>query len=68
MNEFNKGIEYAFDFLEKHIIGRVVNGRLEGVITKDQLDELRQKIHRRCDVCVGKNPCENDWCCTKDKK
>ena len=67
MNDFNKGIEYAFDFLEKHIIGRVVNGRLEGIITKDELEELRNKIPRRCDICTGP-PCGTDWCPTKGKK
>jgi hypothetical protein len=65
VNDFNKGIEYAFDFLEKHIIGRVVNGRLEGIITKDELEELRKKIPKKCDFCTA--PCETDWCSTKDE-
>lgn len=66
-NDFNKGIDYAFDYIEKHIIGRVVNNRLEGVVTVKELKELRQSIHRRCNICTG-NPCENDWCPTKGKK
>ena len=61
-NEFNKGINYAFDYIEKHIIGRVVNGRLEGVITAQQLKELRKSIPLKCDFCPM--PCEQPHCCT----
>jgi len=66
-NEFNKGIDYAFDYIEKHLIGHVIGYGLQGVVTEKMLKELRKKIHRRCDVCVGQNPCENAWCSTKDK-
>lgn len=67
-NEFNKGIDYAFDFILKNMYGYVVNGKFTGAVTESELKELREKIHRRCNVCVGKNPCENAWCPTKDKK
>ena len=63
-NEFNKGIEHTFEYIEKHIIGRVVNGKLEGVITEDQLKEIRNTIPRKCDSC--NNPCGKTWCPTKE--
>lgn len=66
-NEFNKGIDYAFDFILKNLVGRVVNGRLMAAATEQDLKAMKQNIHRRCDVCVGENPCETDWCPTKDK-
>lgn len=66
-NEFNKGIDYAFDFILKNLYGRVVNGQFMGAVTEKELKELKEKIHRRCDICIGQNPCENSWCSTKDK-
>ena len=66
MNDFNRGIDYAFDYIEKHINGHIVNGKLEGVILREQLEELKNKIPKKCDFCI--NPCKTDWCCTKDKK
>lgn len=66
MNEFNKGIEYTFDYIEKNIIGCVVNGKIEGVITKKQLKELRKSIPRKCDFCL--KPCEQPHCCTITEK
>ena len=67
-NEFNKGIDYAFDFILKNLVGRVVNGKLKGAAIKEDLEAMRQNIHRRCDICVGCNPCESQWCPTKRGK
>lgn len=64
MNDFNKGIDYAFDFIKENLMGRVVNGRLEGVVTEEDLEMLRKKIHRKCNFCSI--PCETSWCSTKD--
>lgn len=66
MNEFNRGIDYAFDYIRKNMYGRVVNGSLEGVITKKELLKLQEEIHKKCNVCP--KPCEMDWCCTKEDK
>lgn len=64
MNNFNKGIYFAFDFIEKNMVGRVVNGKLEGVVTKDMLKTIKQEISRKCNFCD--KPCETEWCSTKD--
>lgn len=66
MNDFNKGIQYAFDYIEKNIIGHVINGKLEGVITKEQLKDLKNSISFKCDFCI--KPCEQLHCCTKTGK
>jgi hypothetical protein len=63
MNEFNKGIEYAFDYIEKNIKGYVVNGQLESAILKEDLKKIRKNISRKCDSCT--KPCGTDWCSTK---
>lgn len=63
MNDFNKGIEYAFKYLEENITGRVVNGLLEGVLTREELRKLKENIPKKCDFCV--KPCKTEWCCTK---
>jgi hypothetical protein len=65
VNDFNKGIEYAFDYIEKHMYGYVVNGRLEAAVLRKELEELRKKIPKKCDFCTA--PCETDWCSTKDE-
>jgi hypothetical protein len=65
-SDFNEGIDYAFDYIEKNIIGHMVNGSLVGVITKEQLETLKKNIPRRCSQCDI--PCGNDWCSTKSTK
>lgn len=66
MNDFNKGIEYAFDYIEKRMYGCVVNGRLEAAVLRKELEELRKSIPRKCDFCS--KPCGTDWCPTKTEK
>jgi hypothetical protein len=63
-NEFNKGIEFAFEYIEKHLVGHVVGYGLEGIVTEKMLKDLKQKIPRKCNVCPDK-PCGTDWCPTK---
>jgi hypothetical protein len=62
MNDFNKGIEYAFDYIEKHMYGYVVNGQFKSAVLKEELKNLRKKIPIKCDFCP--KPCEQPHCCT----
>lgn len=62
MNDFNKGIDYAFDYIEKHMYGYVVNGQLKAAVLREELEELKKSISRKCDFCP--KPCEQPHCCT----
>jgi hypothetical protein len=66
MNDFNKGVKYAFDYIIKNLRGCNIQGGLEGCITRSELEQLRSKIAFKCDFC--EYPCENEWCSTKDKE
>jgi hypothetical protein len=66
MSDFNRGIQYAFEYLKKNLIGRDVNGKMIGVLTGEQIDELYKKIPKKCGFC--EKPCENSWCVTRNKE
>jgi len=66
MSDFNKGIEYAFDYIEKHMYGHNINGVLQAAILRNELKELRNKIPKKCYFCP--EPCDNNWCSTKEEK
>ena len=63
MNNFNKGIDFAFEYIEKNLLGKSVNGALQGVVTKEMLADLKKKIPKKCEIC--QNPCGQSWCPTK---
>ena len=65
MSEFNKGIDFAFEHIEKKLVGKVLNGRLEGVITQEDIEELKKNIPRKCAFCT--KPCGKSWCPTKSE-
>ena len=44
MNDFNKGIDYAFDYIEKHMYGYVVNGQLKAAVLREELEELKNQF------------------------
>mgnify|MGYP000932106606 CR=1 FL=1 len=66
-NEFNRGIEFAFAYIKKHMVGHVVGYGLEGVVTEKMLEELQKKIPKKCNVCTG-DPCGTNWCPTKKEE
>lgn len=65
MNEFNKGVDYAFSFILDNLIGCDVNGVLVPAITKKQIETLHSKIPKKCDFCT--EPCQDNWCPTTEK-
>lgn len=66
MTEFEKGVEFAFEYIRKRMIGRVINGHLEAVVTKKHLEELQKTIPKKCQFC--ENPCGQSWCSTKKQE
>lgn len=66
MTDFEKGVEYAMEYIKKNMVGMVINGSVKSAITKEKLEKIKKTIHKRCDFC--EKPCENSWCSTKSKK
>lgn len=66
MNDFEKGVQFAFDYIKKNMIGRVCNYGMESVVTEKELEELRKTIPKKCKFCPM--PCGQDWCSTKKKE
>lgn len=64
MNDFNKGIEFAFDFIRNNIKGHNIGGTLKGAVTRQELEILHKKIPKKCDLCT--KPCEQEWCPTNN--
>jgi hypothetical protein len=66
MNDFNKGVNYAFDYILRNLKACNIGDGIEGCITRSELQELKKTISFKCNFC--EYPCENDWCSTKDNK
>ena len=62
MTDFEKGVEFAFKYIKDNMIGRVVNGQLEAVVTKKDLERLQKTIPKKCNSCDA--PCGQSWCST----
>lgn len=64
MTEFEKGVEFAFKYIKERMVGRVVNGHLDSVVTENHLKRLQEEVTKKCQFC--EIPCGQSWCSTKE--
>lgn len=62
MTDFEKGVEFAFEYIKKNMIGMPCGYGLQAVVTEERLQELRKTIPLKCGSCPS--PCEQSWCST----